>query len=60
MLFGEEGDDVLYSIEVDGFADQVDCGENPPGKPSDFDRAFVRREDILSPNCEWYRVLRFP
>lgn len=57
-LYGHAGDDLLYSIEVDGVADQVDCGENPLGNPSDFDRVFVRKEDIVAPNCEWYRVLR--
>jgi Ca2+-binding RTX toxin-like protein len=58
MLFGDAGDDVLYSIEVDGVADQVDCGENPVGRPSDFDRAFVRVGDTVAANCEWWRVFR--
>jgi Ca2+-binding RTX toxin-like protein len=31
MLFGEAGGDVLYSIEVEGLAEQVDCGENLSG-----------------------------
>jgi Ca2+-binding RTX toxin-like protein len=31
MLFGEAGRDVLYSIEVEGLAEQVDCGENLSG-----------------------------
>lgn len=54
LIAGDIGNDVLYSIEVDGVTDRVDCGENP----SDFDRVFVRKEDTVAPNCEWYRILR--
>jgi Ca2+-binding RTX toxin-like protein len=54
LIAGDIGNDVLYTIEVDGVVDQVDCGENA----GDFDRVFVRKEDIVARNCEWYRILR--
>ena len=53
LVAGDVGDDVLYAIEVDRVVDQVDCGESP----GDFDRVFVRAEDVVS-NCEWWRVFR--
>jgi Ca2+-binding RTX toxin-like protein len=53
LVAGDVGDDILYSIEVDGAVDQVDCGESP----GDFDRVFVRAEDVVS-HCEWWRVFR--
>ena len=50
-FYGEGGDDVLYSISVDGAADKIDCGAG-------FDRVFYRVEDVVV-GCEWKRLLRF-